>query len=133
MKIELQRVRYIPKELKPGVLYVSEEFGAAAHLCACGCGAKIRTPLGPTEWSLEGTDGQPTLRPSVGNWQKDCQSHYWIYQGEVIWSDQWTPEQIIAGRRAEEERRRLYYDALDRQRGGILRRFWRWLKSLFER
>ena len=52
MKIELQRVHYMPKELKPGVLYVSEEFGAAAHLCACGCGAKIRTPLGPTEWTL---------------------------------------------------------------------------------
>lgn len=132
MKIELQRVRYMPKELKPGVLYVSEEFGAAAHLCACGCGAKIRTPLGPTEWTLEETDGQPTLRPSVGNWQQACQSHYWIYRGDVIWSYKWTPEQIAAGRRRDEERRRVYYDALDWQRGGNLRRFWRWLKSLFE-
>ena len=69
MKIELQRVQYMPKELKQGVLYVSEEFGAAAHLCACGCGSKIRTPLGPTEWAFEETDNGPTLCPSVGNWQ----------------------------------------------------------------
>lgn len=132
MRIELQRVHYMPKELKPGVLYVSEEFGTAAHLCACGCGSKIRTPLGPTEWALEETDGQPSLRPSIGNWQQACQSHYWIYRGKVIWSDKWTPKQIAAGRRTEKERRRDYYDALNRQHGGTLRRIWRWLKSLFE-
>lgn len=131
MKIELQRVYYMPKELTPGVLYVSEEFGAAAHLCACGCGSKIRTPLGSTEWTLEETDSGPTLCPSIGNWQQACQSHYWIYRGEIIWSDKWTPEQIAAGRRGEEERRRTYYDALERQRSGVLRRFWQWLKSLF--
>ncbi len=133
MKIELQRVHFMPKELKPGVLYVSEEFGAAAHLCACGCGAKIRTPLGPTEWALEETDCGPTLRPSVGNWQQACQSHYWIYRGEVIWSDKWTSEQIAASRLAEEERRHAYYDALDRRRGGAVRKFWCWVKGLFER
>ena len=43
------------KDLQPEVLYVSEQFGAAAHLCACGCGSKVRTPLGPTEWSVEET------------------------------------------------------------------------------
>lgn len=133
MKIELQHVHYIPKELKPGVLYVSKEFDSAAHLCACGCGSKIRTPLGPTEWALEETDGGPTLHPSVGNWQLACQSHYWIYRGEVRWSCKWTPEQIVAGRRREEERRRVYYGALDHQRGGALRKFWRWIKALFER
>lgn len=132
MKIELQRVYYMPKELKPGVLYVSEEFGTAAHLCACGCGAKIRTPLGPTDWKLEETESGPTLRPSVGNWQQACQSHYWIYRGKIEWSDKWTPEQITWGRRAEEERRRAYYNVLDRQRGGIMQRGWRWVKSLFE-
>src|SRR2546421_6007834 len=104
MKIELQQVLYIPRELMPGVLYVSEEFGAAAHLCPCGCGSKIRTPLGPTEWALEETARGPTLYPSVGNWQHDCQSHYWIYEGEVKWADKWTPRQINLGRRGEEAR-----------------------------
>ena len=129
MKIELEHVYYMPKELKPGVLYVSKEFKTAAHLCACGCGAKIRTPLASTEWSLEETDKGPTLHPSVGNWQQACQSHYWIYRGEVRWDDKWSPEQIATGRRGEEERRRVYYDTLDRQHGGAMRRFWHWIKS----
>lgn len=133
MKIGLQRVHYMPKELKAGVLYVAEEFGAVAHLCACGCGSKVRTPLGPTEWSLEETDAGPTLYPSIGNWQQACQSHYWIYRGEIRWADKWTPEQIAAGRRSEEERRRAYYDALYRQRAGVLKRFLQWVSSLFEK
>jgi Family of unknown function (DUF6527) len=44
---------YMPKQLEPGILYVSEKYGTAAHHCAYGCGAKIRTPLGPTEWSVK--------------------------------------------------------------------------------
>lgn len=131
MKIELQRVHYMPRELSAGVLYVSEEFGTAAHLCVCGCGSKIRTPLGPTEWSLEETASGPTLRQSIGNWQQPCQSHYWIRRGEVVWSAKWTHEEIAAGRVAEEQRRRAYYEALDRRRRGTLRRMWDWLKSLF--
>ena len=130
MKIRLQRVHYMPKELDSGVLYVAERFGAVAHLCACGCGSKVRTPLGPTEWSLEETDNGPTLRPSVGNWQQACQSHYLITRGEVIWAERWTPEQIADGQYCEEECRREYYDALYRKRGGVLHRVWRWIKSL---
>jgi hypothetical protein len=131
MKLELRRVRYMPRELTAGVLYVSEEFGTAAHLCPCGCGSKVRTPLGPTEWSLEETKTGPTLRPSVGNWQQQCRSHYLIENGEVLWCADWTPEEVAAGRQREEERRRAYYDARDRQRGGMLRRLWRRVRSLF--
>ncbi len=132
-KIRLERVHYMPQDLSPGVLYVSEEFGAAAHLCACGCGAKVRTPLGPTEWSLEGTDDGPTLRPSVGSWQLACQSHYLITGGEVVWAERWTAEEIADGRRLEEERRRDYYDALDRKRRSVVHRLWRWISGLFKR
>jgi hypothetical protein len=131
VKIELQRVHYMPKELRPGVLYVSEEFGAAAHLCACGCGAKIRTPLSPTDWSLEETENGPTLYPSIGNWQQACQSHYWIRNGEIVWSDKWTADEIKAGRCMEEERSNAYYKGLELQRGGVAQRLWRWFKSLF--
>lgn len=133
MKFGLQRVHFMPKELKPGVLYVSEEFDIAMHLCACGCGSKIRTPLGPTEWAVEETGSGPSLYPSVGNWQQTCQSHYWINRGEIRWAGKWTPEQIAAGRRHEEERRRAYYDALDSKHAGKMRRFWRWFRGLFER
>jgi len=130
MKLELQRVHYMPKDLKPGVLYVSDEFGIAIHICPCGCGSKVKTPLGPTEWSVEETGRGPSLRPSVGNWQQPCQSHYWITNGEIVWAPKWSPEQIKAGRRHEEERRHAYYEVID-QGGGFVQRLWRWVKSLF--
>lgn len=129
-KIKLKRVHYIPKDLEPGVLYISEEFGAAAHLCACGCGAKIRTPLGPTEWSFTETSIGPTLSPSIGNWQQPCQSHYFIRNGQVVWASKWTQEQIEAGRIAEELRRKTYYNNVYKNKG-IFKRIWNWMKNLF--
>ena len=133
MQIELRRVHYMPKELSQGVLYVSEQFGAAAHLCACGCSSKIRTPLGPTEWSVEETDEGPTLWPSIGNWQRDCQSHYLITRGEVMWAEPWTAEQIAEGRRREDKCRREYYDSLYRKPGTVVQRLWHWIRNLFGR
>ncbi len=127
--ITLQNVEFMPKELQPGNLYISERFGTAAHLCACGCGAKIRTPLGPTEWAVKQSASGVSLWPSVGNWQKACQSHYIIRDGKIIWCGQWTPEQIAAGRFNEETRRRAYYDARYTPIGRF-RKFWRWLASL---
>jgi len=59
--ITLQPVEFMPRELEPGILYVSEKYGTAAHLCACGCGAKIRTPLGPTEWAVAQTPAGPSM------------------------------------------------------------------------
>ena len=120
----------MPKELERDVLYVSDEFETAAHLCACGCGAKIRTPLGPTEWSVRKSRSGPTLRPSVGNWQQTCKSHYLITKGHVKWAGQWSEEQILAGRSVEQARREAYYDELY-PTGGLIGRFWAWLKSKF--
>ena len=115
MKVNLQRVHYMPKQLEPGVLYVSEEFGTAAHLCACGCGAKVRTPVGPTDWKFKDTAKGASLYPSIGNWQHPCQSHYWILRGEVVWARKWTPMQIKTGRRREQALARLYFRHLKRQ------------------
>ena len=135
MKLEhitLQRVEYMPKQLEPGILYVSEKFGAVAHLCACGCGAKIRTPLGATDWSLNVKAGGPCLWPSVGNWQQACKSHYVIDNGDIIWCGTWTPEQILAGRRLEEARSKAHYEAMY-AKDGWLSRAWRRFKGLFVR
>lgn len=131
LRFVLQRVRYMPKELLGGVLYVSEEFLTAPHLCACGCGAKIRTPLGPAEWSVEQGPLGPTLWPSVGNWQQGCRSHYWLRNGEVEWGDAWSPAQIAAGREHEEARRRAYYDSL--YPVGRFSRLRKWMGWLFWR
>lgn len=113
----LQHVHYMPREFVPGVLYASREYAIAGHLCACGCGEKIMTPLLPAEWSLKEENGLPSLWPSIGNWQLPCRSHYIIHQGKVRWAGQWTEAQILAGREGEQHRRNTYYADLDRQRG----------------
>jgi hypothetical protein len=130
-EIKLLRVHYVPKTLEPGILYVSEEFGAALHLCACGCGLKVSTPIGPTDWTFKETSKGATLFPSVGNWQQHCKSHYFIRDGRIIWLDAWTPQQITAGRLAKERRDKAYFESRARRRGGLLQGFWRWIKSLF--
>ena len=128
-KLSLNMVHYMPKELEPGILYVSDEFGVAGHMCPCGCGNKIITPLGPTDWSLTIKKGKPTLYPSIGNWQLPCRSHYWVKDGSIMWSYSWSEEQIVAGRQKEEKRRKSYYNnlPLKKKSKSILRRAFNWL------
>lgn len=126
----------MPKTLEPGVLYVAAELGAAAHLCPCGCGTKVRTPLSPVDWSLTDASRGPTLYPSIGNWQQPCKSHYWVRNGEVMWADPWSAEEIAAGRVRQEERANEYYEVLARQRQGMMvrsraSRLWKALVRLF--
>lgn len=127
---QLKRVHYMPKDLEPGFLYVSEEFEIAGHLCACGCGNRVMTPLGPTEWSFEDSTRGPTLTPSIGSWQLPCKSHYWIMRGETRWAERWSPEHIERGRRAEEARRRAYYEGRRQGRRHPVARVWAWFKNL---
>lgn len=118
----------MPAKLEPCVLYVSDEFGTAAHLCACGCGSKIRTPLGPTEWFLRETAAGPTLHPSIGNWQKPCRSHYLIVDGNILWAGEMSEEEVLAGRAVEQRRRENYYDRL--YPSGFWARLWNRFKRL---
>jgi hypothetical protein len=129
--ITLQRVKYLPRELSPGILYVSEEFAIAGHLCACGCRNKVITPLGPAEWMFSERAGRPTLRPSVGNWQLPCRSHYVIAAGRIHWGTQWSDAQVAAGRRAEEQRREAYYESLGKF--SLWHRLRRWIRKLLRR
>lgn len=129
--MDLEQVRYMPTELEPGRLYVSEEFTTAAHLCPCGCGSKVRTPLGPTEWEFVDGEAGPSLYPSIGNWQRSCQSHYWIRAGEIIWAEKWSAEEIEAGLRREEERRAAYY--ANRARPWLCRRLWARIRGWLHR
>ena len=121
----------MPEQLKPGILYVSEAFSTAAHLCACGCGSKIRTPLSIVEWELEATKNGPSLYPSIGNWQITCRSHYWIRQGKIIWASAWSSEEVATGRLEEENRRQSYFIKQNNLLEGTLQRFYQWFKDLF--
>lgn len=112
MKFKTKYVHFIPEALEVGILYVSQEFETAAHVCPCGCRTKIRTPLGVTEWRFIEEKNGPTLYPSIGNWQLACKSHYWIEDGIVLWAKAWSESQIISGRKNENYRRKVYFEGL---------------------
>ena len=130
--LRLKRVEYLPKALSPGVLYVSDEYKVAGHLCACGCGNKVVIPLGPAEWSFREEGGEATLRPSIGNWQLPCRSHYVITRGKIEWGGDWSEAAVKAGRKKEEARRAAHYRELEWSRS-FWGRAWNWLRSLFGR
>jgi hypothetical protein len=127
---ELRKVKYMPTTLEQGILYVAAEYKACAHLCACGCGSIVRTPL--NRWTLTETEDGPSLDPSIGSWEEQCQSHYWIEGGKVRWSDKWSREEVEAGRRKEQNRRDAHYKTMY-QKDSKLRRLWNRLKSQFGR
>jgi len=124
-RVRLEEVEQMPSLLQPGTLYASQAYRTAAHLCACGCGEKVRTQLGPLGWRLTKGRAGPTLNPSIGNWQKPCRSHYYIRNGRVLWMEDWTDEEVHQGRRAEERRRDAHFR---RHRGGWWARLRDWLK-----
>ena len=96
-------------ELEEGKLYISVRYRTASHLCACGCGNKVVTPIKPPKWHLYFDGNAVSLWPSIGNWQLPCQSHYWIEEGKVRWSKPWTPEQIEAGRARDADALERYF------------------------
>lgn len=87
-------VEFIPKLLEPGVLYISEKYRTASHLCACGCGEKVVTPLSPADWHLSMDGGKVSLHPSIGNWNYACKSHYWIRRNAISWAGGMSKGQI---------------------------------------
>jgi hypothetical protein len=107
--IQPEYVEFIPRELAEGVLYISKRFGTASHLCCCGCGTKIVTPLRDTEYTLTEEGGGVTLYPSIGNWNHPCQSHYWIRGNRVIWTGKMSREEIDRGRAYDDEMRAAYF------------------------
>jgi hypothetical protein len=94
-----------PATMEPGVLYVSIPYRTCGHLCCCGCGQEVITPLSPARWTLTYDGENVSLTPSVGNWALPCRSHYWIRRGKVRWSRRYSPDEIAETR--ERDRRRL--------------------------
>ena len=68
-------VEYMPHEKKAGMLYISEKFELAIHLCACGCGWPSVTPLGEGEWTLTKNGEKVSLTPSIGNFSGEDPYH----------------------------------------------------------
>ena len=79
-------VEFIPevKNMKDGILYVSLKYKTAIHLCACGCKNQTVTPLSQG-WTLTNDRNKMSLRPSIGNFQFPCKSHYYITNNLIEW------------------------------------------------
>jgi hypothetical protein len=103
-------VEFIPASLEDGVMYVSLPFATVVHLCCCGCGREVVTPLSPTDWSLMFDGVSISLRPSIGSWGLPCQSHYWVTRNRIHWAKQWTRAEIDGGREADRRRKADYFD-----------------------
>lgn len=83
-------VDYMPSvaDMKEGVLYISRVYLTTAHLCPCGCGNAVVLPYGRRDgmfWALTERLSGVTIRPSVGNFNLPCRSHYYITDNKVEW------------------------------------------------
>jgi len=112
MIIQHRFVEFIPRELDEKTLYISVEYGSAAHLCFCGCGAKVVTPLTPTDWTLIYNGKVVSLDPSVGNWELTCHSHYWIWESEIRWAEDWSQEKIERARKKDNQKKANYHEGV---------------------
>ncbi|WP_076911046.1 DUF6527 family protein [Burkholderia pseudomallei] len=108
-KLEHRFVRSVPRELEPGILYVSMEYGTAVHSCCCGCGEQVVTPFSPTDWKMTYDGESISLTPSVGNWYSGCRSHYIVRQGRVIEAESWSQAQIEAEHRRDVAAKATFY------------------------
>ena len=102
-------VEFIPQQLEQGVLYVSFEYRTAVHLCVCGCGNKVVTPLSPTDWEITFDGKTVSLSPSIGNWNFKCRSHYFITKNKIRMMRKWDEDEIKENRDYDEERKFKYF------------------------
>lgn len=118
-------VEFIPAELEDGRLYVSMTYATASHLCACGCGQRVVTPLGRADWVMT-FNGRVSLSPSIGNGQYACQSHYLIRNNRVQWCRPMTQDAALATLTRDVDARTA---STATQPAGWLRRLLRRLRS----
>jgi hypothetical protein len=108
--LTFQFVKTIPEKFGNGILFVSMEYGMAAHRCCCGCGREVITPLTPTDWKLIFDGETISLHPSIGNWSFPCRSHYWIKRNAVVWSYAMSEAEIEAGRALDGRAKQQYLE-----------------------
>ncbi len=114
---ELQVVQRVPAQLKAGTLYVCFDCNVVVHLCACGCGNKVVLPIDPDFWSVWYDGESVSLKPSIGNYQFPCKSHYWIKRNRVEWVDEGLSKDVHLGKKTKGRNRRKSVIT-------FLKRFW---------
>lgn len=105
LAIQPQFAEFIPEELLPGMLYISEQYKTALHLCCCGCGEEVVTPLNRAGWEIHRAGEKISMWPSIGNWDYPCQSHYFIRKNQVVWAESMTKAGIRRVKQRDERDR----------------------------
>jgi hypothetical protein len=134
MNMRHEFVESAPEHLEDGCLYISLKYSTALHNCCCGCGNEVVTELSPNNWKLTQNGGQISLRPSIGNWDFPCQSHYWITDSKVRWAERWSKDQIDAGRLSEKTAdEKLYGEWRKQVSTSLFGSLYSRLRSIFKR
>lgn len=102
-------VEFVPEILEPDTLYVSITYCTAVHLCVCGCGNEVVTPLSPTNWELIFNGKTISLYPSIGNWNFQCKSHYFIKNNTIRFAKEWSGQEIGQNQKRDRKRKKRYY------------------------
>ena len=105
-------VKFIPKIIKDGILYISVPYATATHKCACGCGEIVVTPIRPTDWNLIWNGITVSISPSIGNWSLPCKSHYFIEENKIIWAKKWSFSKIKLNRKKDKIKKKKYFKKL---------------------
>ena len=116
LSLEHRFVRNVPRELEPGILYISMDYATAVHSCCCGCGDRVVTPFTPTDWRMTFDGESISLHPSVGNWNQKCRSHYVIQRGRVLEAGPWSQGQIESERLSDKKAKAEHYGSLHEAR-----------------
>lgn len=110
--IQHKFVDFIPIDPEVGLLYISVEYRTAVHLCVCGCGNKVVTPLTPTDWELRFDGRSVSLSPSIGNWNFECKSHYFITRNRIRLAKRWDDWKIEEDRKHDAKIKKRFYEKL---------------------
>lgn len=126
-------VQAIPAQLEEGKLYISMEYGSINHLCACGCGNEVITPLHPARWGVFYDGDAVSIWPSVGSFDLPCRSHYVIERNRVVWHSTWSASAARAGAERDRQAVEQFHSAPPASRND--RRGWwgRWARRAVRR
>lgn len=114
--IQHKFVEFIPNSPEQGILYISIEYRTAVHLCVCGCGNKVVTPISPTDWEIRFNGKAVSLYPSIGNWSFECKTHYFITQNEIIFARKWEDWEINENREEDAENKMSFFKKSKRKK-----------------
>lgn len=96
-------------QLVPEILYICIPYSTIVHLCACGCGNEVVTPLSPTDWRLSFDGEYVSITPSINNSGLKCRAHYWIDRSEIHWCREVSKDRVDQIRAADRRAKERYY------------------------